>query len=96
MKHPFLLLFVACFTFINVSAQVKQDTTYIYQLQIDQVGVAAHNPKQHFGLKQEPISSSVVGMRDIEREKILSVKDLSAIMPNFYQPDYGSKMTSSI
>ena len=96
MKRIFLMLVATLFLHAGASAQVKQDTTYSYQLQIDQVGVAAHNPKQHFGLKQEPISSSVVGMRDIEREKILSVKDLSAIMPNFYQPDYGSKMTSSI
>ena len=96
MKRLFLLLLSLISFELGASAQVKQDTTYSHQLQIDEVGVVAHSPKQHFGLNQEPISSSVMSMRDIEREKILSVKDLSAIMPNFYQPDYGSKMTSSI
>jgi outer membrane receptor protein involved in Fe transport len=33
---------------------------------------------------------------DLENRQINSVKELSALAPNFYQPDYGSRMTSSI
>ena len=33
---------------------------------------------------------------DLENRHISSVKELSAIAPNFYQPDYGSRMTSSM
>ena len=65
-------------------------------LSIEEVGVVVRQPKQHFGLKSQPISSSVINSSMLEREHILSIKDLSAIVPNFYQPDYGSKMTSSI
>ena len=96
MRKLFFMVAIALLSVVSVSAQHKADSTYSHQLEIDEVGVVAHSPKQHFGLAQEPISSSVVSMRDIEREKVRSVKDLSAIMPNFYQPDYGSKMTSSI
>ena len=74
---------------------VKPDSLYTTEV-IDGVSVAIKMPKQHFGLKRQPISSSVMGEAMLEREQIHSVKDLSAIMPNFYQPDYGSKMTSSI
>ena len=74
---------------------VKPDSLYTTEV-IDGVSVAIKMPKQHFGLKRQPISSSVMGEALLEREQIHSVKDLSAIMPNFYQPDYGSKMTSSI
>lgn len=63
---------------------------------IDEVGVEVRAPKQHYALRQQPISSSVVGESTISREHILSMKDLSALVPNFFQPDYGSKMTSSI
>ena len=63
---------------------------------IDDVRIIARQPKQHFGLRQQPISSSVLGEEQLQRERVFSVKDLSAVMPNFYQPDYGSKMTSSI
>ena len=74
---------------------VKPDSLYTTEV-IDGVSVAIKMPKQHFGLKRQPFSSSVMGEAMLEREQIHSVKDLSAIMPNFYQPDYGSKMTSSI
>ena len=74
---------------------IEPDSLYKTET-IEGVSVAVRMPKQHCGLKRQPISASVVGEATLEREQIHSVKDLSAIMPNFYQPDYGSKMTSSI
>ena len=68
----------------------------LQQYAIEEVGVAVRAPKQHYALSQQPISSSVVGESMMRREHIVSVKDLSALVPNFFQPDYGSKMTSSI
>ena len=63
---------------------------------VNEVYVESYVPKRHYKLDKQPISSTVVGQSMIEREHILSLKDLSAIAPNFFQPDYGSKMTSSI
>ena len=63
---------------------------------IGEVDVVARMPKQHFGLRRQAISSSVLTSSMLDRGHITSVKELSAIVPNFYQPDYGSKMTSSI
>lgn len=73
----------------------QPDSVSLYE-SIDDVSIVVHQPKQHFGLKYQPISSSVVGEQRLQRERILAVKNLSTIIPNFYQPDYGSKMTSSI
>ena len=63
---------------------------------IEQATVVAPAAKQTFSLRRQPISSTVLSPAAIERERVLSVKDLSAVVPNFYQPDYGSRMTSSI
>lgn len=76
--------------------QILPDSVVDRHLSIDEVGVVVRQPKQHFGLKSQPISSSVISSSMLEREHVLSIKDLSSIVPNFYQPDYGSKMTSSI
>ena len=46
--------------------------------------------------KQRPISATTLSMADIEQRGIGSIKELSLIAPNFYQPDYGSSITSSI
>lgn len=63
---------------------------------IERVTVVAPAAKQNFSLQRQPIASTVLGPAAIERERVLSVKDLTAVVPNFYQPDYGSRMTSSI
>ena len=102
MKRFFSIVAVmaAIFSFEVTRAEgnttIEPDSVVERHLSIDEVGVVVRQPKQHFGLKSQPISSSVVNASLIERERILSIKDLSAIVPNFYQPDYGSKMTSSI
>lgn len=95
MKRIFtLLLFALCVVGVANASTSEVDTLCVKS--IDEVGVVARMPKQHFGLRQQAISSSIATASMLEREHITSVKDLSAIMPNFYQPDYGSKMTSSI
>ncbi len=43
-----------------------------------------------------PYSSSTFGRVDIENRHLMSLKELTSLAPNFYQPDYGSRMTSSI
>lgn len=41
-------------------------------------------------------SSTTVERIDIENRHIVSLKEITAVAPNFYKPDYGSRMTSSI
>ena len=94
MKRFFTLLFSFMLASAASAAVEPQDTTR--HIVVDDVNVIAAAPKQHFGLSKEPISSSVANLSLLEREGISSVKQLSAMMPNFYQPDYGSRMTSSI
>lgn len=41
-------------------------------------------------------SATTVGRVELESRHINGVKELSSVVPNFFQPDYGSRMTSSI
>lgn len=41
-------------------------------------------------------SATTVSRAELENLHVNSIKELSALAPNFYQPDYGSRMTSSI
>ena len=97
MKKIFLLAFALFALLGGVRAEeLKIEADTARHIVVDDVSIVASAPKQHFGLSKEPISSSVVNLSLMEREGITSVKQLSALMPNFYQPDYGSRMTSSI
>lgn len=49
------------------------------------------------GAVDEQVASITrVFMQRLETENVTALKDLSATVPNFYIPDYGSKMTSSV
>lgn len=52
--------------------------------------------KQASSLLRQPVSVTTVTPEEISRYAIESMKGVSDIAPNFYMPDYGSKMTSSI
>ena len=98
MKRFFAIVFALMLgaTYAVAMPRMEADTTIHERVDMEQVGVAIYLPKQHYGLERQPISSSVATARILQREHIHSIKELSALMPNFYQPDYGSKMTSSI
>ncbi len=52
--------------------------------------------KYQSALETSPISYTQVNLRRLESDHIESIKEFSSLAPNFYQPDYGSRMTSSI
>lgn len=63
--------------------------------QIESVEITA-SVKQSSDLTKAPLSFTNIGLFRLEREGISSIGDISAIAPNFYMPEYGSKATSSI
>ncbi len=74
----------------NDSANSSLDSLY----KVDQVHVTTI--KQGLDLRGEPISATVLSSKDVEEQKITAIKSASTVAPNFYIPDYGSRMTSSI
>ncbi len=52
--------------------------------------------KQDDDSKNNARSASKFSRTTIENRHITSLKELTSLAPNFYQPDYGSRMTSSI
>jgi len=47
-------------------------------------------------LLRQPVTVTTVRQADIERFNVAGMKGVSEIAPNFFMPDYGSRMTSSI
>lgn len=68
----------------------KSDTTQ----RLGEVTVTAI--KQSADLRLEPIASTIITPIQIDRFNISSMKGVSELAPNFYIPDYGSRMTSTI
>lgn len=67
------------------------DTTVTTLQEVDIVAV-----KQQRDISDMAVSGNVIGESMISRDRIDDIKNASIIVPNFYMPDYGSRITSSI
>ena len=52
--------------------------------------------KQSELLREEPEASTLLDSKEIEQMGIVSMRGVSDVVPNFYMPDYGSRITSTI
>lgn len=60
-------------------------------------GIRVEHPADfRFINRSKPVASTSMSGLAMERERVLSLKDMSVVTPNFYIPDYGSRMTSSV
>ncbi|NLZ72624.1 MAG: TonB-dependent receptor [Bacteroidales bacterium] len=75
-----------------VSAQ-KKDSIRI--INIDEI-VVISTPKEHALLRDLPIASTQLSQSTMQALQIHNLKDISAIAPNIFIPNYGSKLTSAI
>lgn len=69
------------------------DTTQVVDL--DEV-VVVSQPKEVMRLRQQPLSSSVFTTKELADLGVDNISGLSAHVPSFVMPDYGSRLTSSL
>lgn len=58
--------------------------------------VVVASPKETSRLRQQPLSASIFSENDLRGWGTASLKDVSGFAPNFYMPDYGSRLTSAV
>ena len=94
-KH--ILLAMAILTSSHAMAEktytLPEDTTKV--VDIEEVVVIA-SPKETSKLRQLPTSVSLISQKDMQANHITSLKSASTIVPNFFMPDYGSRLTSAM
>ena len=96
MKKHLLLataILVSSHAFANKTITLPEDTTKV--IDIEEVVVIA-SPKETGKLRQLPTSVSLISQKDMQARRITSLKSVSNIIPNFFMPDYGSRLTSAM
>jgi iron complex outermembrane recepter protein len=98
MKTRYIIL---SFLLVLLSAELfpqyiiyKRDSLSMPEYRLDDVTVKA--PKETQMMGKIPSSVSMIGSVTLERNQTNSLKDITAVVPNFYMPDYGSKLTSPV
>lgn len=71
------------------------ETDSIKVVNIKEVVVVA-STKENKEFAELPVAFTSVGKTDFEQNRIVSLKNISAIVPNLYIPDYGSRLTSAM
>lgn len=83
----------------GVTESIHTDKTAITDtsrvVDIDEVVVTAQ-PKEAFRLRRQPLSSSSFSGNDIDGYSAHDMRELSAYVPSFAMPEYGSRLTSSM
>ncbi len=82
---------------LNVTGQdmlIVTDTTAVPKIEIGEVVINAS--KNQSKLKELPASVSLLSTEAIRQNEVHSLTDITSTAPNFFMPDYGSKLTSPV
>lgn len=80
---------------VPVDNNDREDVSWSDSIMVlDEVAVTAI--KEHAHVSRAATAVTVIGQKEIDRLGIVNVKKAAMLVPNFYIPDYGSRMTSSI
>jgi len=71
-----------------------KDTTQIKNYKLEEIQIKS--PKYNSNIFELPVTATMVPARSIESNGVENLTDISGIVPNFYMPDYGSKLTSPV
>lgn len=77
----------------EVSVGNKVDS--LRNVDIEEVVIVA-SPKETQELRRQPVSASVLGAAHLETLGAGTLNSLSAFVPGFFMPDYGSRLTSAV
>lgn len=70
------------------------DSTITKLIELGEIVIKAS--KDNVTFRAIPASVSILSSNDIEDNEIRSLNDISATAPNFFMPEYGSKLTSPV
>ncbi|WP_455671578.1 TonB-dependent receptor [Phocaeicola sp.] len=96
MRKNFLLAttcLLAATAFAEDINTLPKDTTKV--IDIEEVVIIA-SPKETGKLRELPAAVSLISQKEMQANQITSLKNVSALVPNFFMPDYGSRITSAI
>ena len=95
LMYSLPLIMWMIFSGFNIHAENdKQPQDTIKNRYLDEVVISS--TKETNNLKSFPASVSIIAPSMIEGQKITSIKGLSAVIPNFFVADYGSKLSTPV
>jgi len=92
MQKKWMLLITSVILSIQLSAE-DIDTSRVVNL--SEITVIS-TPKESGNMLKLPSSVSLIDEQQMMDQRVSSLKNISSIVPNFFIPDYGSRLTSAV
>ena len=89
-----LLLYLTFVTATGVAVAQERDSLIRASYELNEIVVRPF--KQEKALTELPVSATRISGVTVRNQQWLSTKDISAVVPNLFIPDYGSKYTSPV
>lgn len=94
MKKLFILTLLSILIVNSLRAdETPRDTIRV--VDVEEVVVIA-TPKENRKLRELPNAVTLLSQQDLQANQVNSIKNLTALVPNIFIPDYGSRLTSAI
>ncbi len=72
-----------------------KDADTLRVVNIEEIEIVS-SPKENRMLRELPVSATLLAQEDMQRAQIASIKGLTAVVPNLFIPDYGTRLTSAV
>lgn len=78
----------------KIAESIVAEAADTVSVTLDELSVSAL--KQTAALRLQPEAATLLTQAELDRLNVVSIKGISDVVPNFFMPDYGSRITSSI
>lgn len=93
MNNSKIILFAL--TFFSIGNCWADEVDSLKVVDVEEISIIAA-PKESRKLRELPNAVTLLSQQNLRAAQVSSVKNLTALVPNFYIPDYGSKMSSAL
>lgn len=92
-RNSILIALILLTTGSAWAEEIPKDTIKV--VDVEEILVIA-SPKENRKLRELPTASTLLSQQDMQASQVTNLKSLTALVPNIFIPDYGSKLTSAI
>lgn len=88
-------IFTLVLSFLTAGNLLAEEVDTLKIIDVEEVLVIAA-PKENRKLREQPAAVTLLSQQDMQATQVNSIKNLTALVPNLFIPDYGSQLTSAV
>lgn len=88
-------IFALTFFLLTAGNSLATEVDTLKVVDVEEILVIAA-PKENRKLREQPTAVTLLSQQDMQAAQVNSIKNLTALVPNMFIPDYGSRLTSAV